>query len=151
MSGDRLRLVQAGSTHLALLEAVHAGCFAEAWDAASFAALIGSGAVAWLALEEERPVGLLVTRLAAGEGEIITIGILPAARRRGLARLLLAHGLAEAGGAGCRMMFLEVGCANAAALALYRAMGFREVGRRRDYYQERTKPPEDALILRKDY
>lgn len=151
MSDRGLRLIQAGTAHLALLEALHADCFVESWGAASFGELIATGAVAWLALEAERPVGLLMTRNVAGEGEIITLGILPAARRRGVARRLLDHGLAEAAGAGCRMIYLEVGCGNAAALALYRSLGFREVGRRRGYYRERDKAPEDAVIMRKDY
>jgi [ribosomal protein S18]-alanine N-acetyltransferase len=151
MSDRSLRLVQAGTAHLALIEALHAECFAESWGAASFGELIASGAIAWLALEGERAVGLLVTRAAVGEGEIITLGILPAARRRGIARRLLEHGLAEAAGAGCRMIYLEVGCGNEAALTLYRTAGFRDVGRRRGYYQQRDKAPEDAVIMRKDY
>lgn len=151
MTEDDLRLVEAGAAHVALLETIHGQCFAESWHQASFAELIGTGAEAWLALAGEQPVGLLVMRQVAGEGEIITLGIVPAARRRGVARRLLEHGLAHAVGAGCRMMFLEVGCGNAAGLALYRALGFREVGRRRGYYQERDKAPEDAVIMRKDY
>jgi ribosomal-protein-alanine N-acetyltransferase len=151
MSAQRLRLVAAGPAHLALLETLHRQCFAEGWSATSFAELLGSGAVAWLALETEQPVGLLLTRLVAGEGEILTIGILPAARGRGVARRLLAHGLAAAVQQGCRMMFLEVGCDNAAALALYAEAGFHAVGHRAGYYQQRDRAPEDAVIMRKDY
>ncbi|RMB58360.1 GNAT family N-acetyltransferase [Tessaracoccus antarcticus] len=58
----------------------------------------------------------------------------PAARRRGLARQLLAAGIgwAEAQGA-CRML-LEVEATNAAALALYATQGFLPIAERRDYY-----------------
>ena len=41
---------------------------------------------------------------------------------------------------------LEVRPSNAAALALYRELGFQPVGRRRDFY---TDPTEDALLLTK--
>lgn len=147
-----LRVVAAGPAHVALLTALHAQCFASSWSAESFAELIGgAGTVAWLALDGDRPVGLLLARVVAGEGEIITIGVVPSSRRRGVARHLLEHALAEAAGAGCRMMFLEVGCGNEPAHALYRAAGFHEVGRRRNYYQTSDAPPEDAVVMRRDY
>ena len=48
------------------------------------------------------------------------------------------------------MAFLtrEVRPSNTAAIALYQGFGFREVGRRRNYYD---LPKEDALILTKYY
>ena len=51
---------------------------------------------------------------------------------------------------GSRLAFLtlEVRPSNAAAIALYRGFGFREAGRRRNYYD---LPKEDALILTKYY
>ena len=147
----RLRLARAGPAHAALLAALHAACFASPWSETSFAELIAGGAVAWLALDGDRPIGLLLARIVAGEGEIITLGVAPAARRHGVARRLLWHWLDTAADAGCRMMFLEVGCGNEPALALYRAAGFHEVGRRRGYYQENAAAPEDAVVMRKDY
>ena len=47
---------------------------------------------------------------------------------------------------GLRFLTLEVRPSNAAALGLYRGMGYREEGRRRDFY---TDPREDALLLTK--
>ena len=51
---------------------------------------------------------------------------------------------------GNRLAFLtlEVRPSNTAAIALYQGFGFREVGRRRNYYD---LPKEDALILTKYY
>jgi [ribosomal protein S18]-alanine N-acetyltransferase len=45
-----------------------------------------------------------------------------------------------------RKIFLEVRVSNAAAIALYRASGFVEIGRRRGYYQN-TNGREDALLM----
>ena len=45
---------------------------------------------------------------------------------------------------GVRTVYLEVGVRNQPARALYEAIGFEEVGRRRRYYAN----GEDALILR---
>jgi ribosomal-protein-alanine N-acetyltransferase len=44
------------------------------------------------------------------------------------------------------VMFLEVAAGNVAALALYRAAGFAEVGRRVRYYADGS----DALVMRRD-
>jgi ribosomal-protein-alanine N-acetyltransferase len=44
-----------------------------------------------------------------------------------------------------REVFLEVRPSNPGAQQLYRNLGFRLVGRRRNYYME---PDEDALVMR---
>ena len=66
-------------------------------------------------------------------------------RRQGLARQLMEHALAEARGAECRSAYLEVRPSNEAALALYAALGFTVVSRRRRYYADTN---EDALVMR---
>ena len=43
------------------------------------------------------------------------------------------------------LCFLEVRAHNAPALALYAALGFESVGRRKNFYKN---PPEDALVMR---
>lgn len=152
MTEGDLKLVAAGAAHAALLAALHGQCFPQGWTAASFAELVAApGAITLVAVAGEEPVGLLLARVAAGEGEILTIGVLPALRRRGVAGRLLAACLPAAARLGCRMMFLEVGVGNEAAVALYAAAGFQEVGRRHDYYREQGGPAEDALVMRKDF
>jgi ribosomal-protein-alanine N-acetyltransferase len=73
-------------------------------------------------------------RVLADEAEILTIGVVPAARRRGIARLLLAELLGIARERGGRDVYLEVRVDNEPARALYRSEGFEEVGVRRGYY-----------------
>ena len=79
--------------------------------------------------------GMLVARCAGGEAEVLTLAVVPAARRRGIGRALLARALAAMNGA---PLFLEVAADNAAAMALYGAAGLRPCGRRRDYYGARA-------------
>ncbi|MBN9620025.1 MAG: ribosomal protein S18-alanine N-acetyltransferase [Actinobacteria bacterium] len=66
--------------------------------------------------------------------EILTVGVVPTARRAGHARVLLADLLAEAVRRGATEVFLEVRVDNDAARALYVSEGFAEVGLRRGYY-----------------
>lgn len=89
-------------------------------------------------------VGIIVTRVAADEAEILNLAVLPTLRRRGLARGLLLTALAAARAFNARRAFLEVRESNLGARAFYSRMGFTEFGRRRAYYQG---PAEDALIL----
>jgi len=131
-----------GPTHAAVLAAIHGAAFPQdAWGAGAFQMQLEMHSV--LGLLDGRG-GLALLRLAADEGEILTIGVLPTMRRQGIARALLEEGLQRARARGVRAIFLEVGVRNRPARALYEATGFKEVGRRRRYYAN----GEDALILR---
>lgn len=66
--------------------------------------------------------------------DILTVGVIPTARRTGAARLMVAELLAEARRRGVVDVFLEVRVDNAAARALYASEGFTEAGVRRGYY-----------------
>ena len=46
-----------------------------------------------------------------------------------------------------RRLHLEVAATNAAALGLYKRLGFEEIGRRKGYYDRPGAPPEDAINL----
>ena len=91
-------------------------------------------------------IGFILSRLAAGEAEILSIAIAPAWRGRKLARPLLDLHLRRLAGLGTRAVFLEVGEHNAPATRLYRRSGFREVGKRQGYYEGKAT----ALVMRRD-
>ena len=94
--------------------------------------------------------GFIVSRLAAGEAEILSVAVAPARRGRGLARKLLDLHLRRLAGLGAVAVFLEVDEDNAPARRLYARAGFREVGRRPAYYARDGAPPANALVLRRD-
>lgn len=149
-SASRLRFDPAPPSAAALLAEMHADAFPDGWTSAAFEDLLRMpGVVALLAFEHDEPVAFLLTRKAADEAEIITVGTRHAAGGRGIGGQLLMQQLAMLGETGVRQVFLEVAVSNRAALALYAKAGFREAGRRKAYYQ-RPEGPEDALILRKD-
>ena len=79
---------------------------------------------------------------------ILNLAVHPERRRRGLARRLLAEGLAQARKLGAELAWLEVRPTNLPALALYASFGFKEVGRRPRYYDDTQ---EDALLLTLDW
>ena len=136
------------SDDLPAAAALHAACFPdEPWDAAQLRQLLAMpGTRAWLAERGAAAAGLLLLRRAADEAEVLTLAVAPGERRRGLGGALLRQGLAAALAEGARRCFLEVAADNTAAQALYARLGFRPVGRRRDYYRQGA----DAVVLRLD-
>lgn len=123
------------------LAALHARAFERPWDAAAIAGLLSSGAAGVMT-----PDGFILWRTAAGESEILTLAVEPAARRQGLGRVLVEAAAKGAKTAGAAALFLEVAEDNAAAITLYQSTGFAEAGRRRGYYKT-ARGPVDALVL----
>ena len=135
---------------LPALAALHGASFADAWSADSLGRLLASpGAFALVAERDGRPAGFVLARNAAGEAEILTLAVSPAARRLGLGRALVGEAARGAAESGATVIFLEVAVANLAARSLYGAFGFEEAGRRKGYYMEDPgSAPGDALVLR---
>jgi ribosomal-protein-alanine N-acetyltransferase len=90
--------------------------------------------------------GMVLARVAADEAEILTLGVVVAARRQGVGRALLQAAMARAAASGAYSMFLEVSVTNHAARGLYKATGFSQVGTRHAYYDDGA----DALVMRAD-
>ncbi|MCW2235586.1 GNAT family N-acetyltransferase [Azospirillum canadense] len=149
---DAVTLQPAGPVEAAVMAALQQACFPDdPWDAHSIATLAGqAGSFAVLALAGEDPVGFVLARVAAEDGEIIAIGVLPDARRGGVGRRLVAAARDGAGRLGATALFLEVAEDNAAARYLYKSCGFFPVGRRPGYYK-RPEGRVAALVLRYSY
>jgi ribosomal-protein-alanine N-acetyltransferase len=145
-----LSILWAAPEHASELAGLHATLFARPWDADSFSRLLmHPGSTSFLARAGTPPqtVGFIVCQLAADEAEILTLGVRKESQRNGVARRLVEAMTRAAKKAEARRLFLEVGQNNNAALALYRGLGFQQVGQRKGYYQHVGGPAEDALVL----
>lgn len=80
------------------------------------------------------------------EGYITDLAVFPKYRRCGVGSDLLRELERRGRELALRFLTLEVRPSNAAALGLYRAMGYWEAGRRPGFY---TDPWEDALLMTK--
>ena len=89
-------------------------------------------------------VAFACAHIVADELMINDLAVDASARRRGIGSGLLRHLIEGARIRGCRRASLEVRPSNAAARALYAALGFEAVGRRPGYYADTG---EDALLL----
>jgi ribosomal-protein-alanine N-acetyltransferase len=93
-------------------------------------------------------VGYGIISVGAGEAHVLNICIAAENRCRGIGRRLLTHLLQAAVRQGARDALLETRPSNAAALRLYRTLGFEQVGTRRGYYQA-VGGREDAIVMKR--
>ena len=91
--------------------------------------------------------GYMCSWIIHEECNILKFACHPQYRRQGIGRLLLRHGLQDAGRMGARIASLEVRPSNTGALSFYAACGFVRAGVRKGYYQETA---EDAVIMEMD-
>jgi len=140
-------ITEAHQRDAAAIAALHAASFKRGWSEDEFYRLLTDrNVVAHRIVIGRTFVGFIISRLAAGEAEILSVAIAPRWRGRGLARPLLDLHLRRLAGLGVRAVFLEVDEQNAPANGLYRRAGFYEVGRRKGYYDGGAT----ALVLRRD-
>ncbi|MFL5298168.1 MAG: GNAT family N-acetyltransferase [Phenylobacterium sp.] len=146
-----MRLVRATAAECHAMAAAHAQAFdAKSWREDEFEDLLdGEGIFGFLA-EGAGAMGVILCRVAAGEMEVLTLGVTPAARRRGVASALLATALPVARELGATQTFLEVAVDNGAAIALYERLGFIRAGLRKGYYDRGEAGFMDALVMRLD-
>ena len=94
------------------------------------------------------PMGYVIVLAGGGRADIVSVAVAPELLRRGVATRLLLFALADLAGEGIEKITLEVAVDNAPALALYKRLDFREVGRRPGYYY-RDRELVDALVMRR--
>jgi ribosomal-protein-alanine N-acetyltransferase len=122
----------------------------EAWTRAGYRAeLSDTRHRAYLVAEDETGalVGWAGVLIAGDQAEILTVGVVPHARRRGIATKLLDALVDRARAKGATELFLEVRVDNAPAQQLYEREGFAVLGRRRGYYDNGRI---DAVVMRRE-
>jgi ribosomal-protein-alanine N-acetyltransferase len=133
---------------------LHREDFPRPWTAAEFSGLIDQSSVfGFVAREVGRKAalaGFVLARLAADEAEILSVAVGRAHRREGLGRELMDAVLRQLHAERASHLVLEVDETNAPALALYRRLGFFEVGKRRNYYVQPGGQATGALVMRRD-
>ena len=148
------RVRPVGTFDLEVVAQLHAASFEEVWGIKAIGEILAMpGAFGLMAAAEAEgdgcePAAFLLARIVAEDCEILSVGVAPAHRRRGFARLLLSQATEFAAASGARRMFLEVAEDNWSARGLYASLGFAPVGRRRDYYR-RTSGHAAALTMRR--
>lgn len=147
-----LSLLWAGPDRSQDIAALHGQLFDPAWSADSLRKMLDEPAITAFVATVTHPaevVGFVIGRMAADEGEILSIGVAPNWQHRGIG-LSMVEGLLRAFAvAGLATAHLEVAADNTLARALYAKAGFEVSGRRKGYYERSLGPPVDAILMRR--
>jgi len=144
-------LSEAGPRDAPALAALHGASFRRGWSEDEFERLLLDRSVlVHRATLGHQPVGFIISRLADGEAEILSVAVARSHQGRGLARRLLDLHMRRLAGLGVRTIFLEVDDDNLPARRLYARSAFRQVGRRDGYYPRPGSAAGAALVLRRD-
>ena len=81
------------------------------------------------------------------EADILTVAVLPAYRRQGIAKEFMRQIEAYAVERQASAMMLEVELSNESAIKLYESLGYMKISVRMDYYG----PGKDAHVMRKEF
>jgi ribosomal-protein-alanine N-acetyltransferase len=131
-----------------LLGELHARAFDKAWSANEIAKLMENTAVFALISRGAEAQGFVMAWAAAGDAELLTVAVVPEARRKGVGASLVTSAGVAALVRGAASMHLEVAEDNAAARALYAKLGYEEAGRRHAYYAGEGGSV-DAIVMRR--
>jgi len=117
------------------------------WTCGNFVDALDNGYICRVDETESGEIrGYAILMPVVDEAELLTIGVAAAQQRKGLGRAILAGMLNAAREKNMRRVLLEVRTSNIAAIALYRSVGFCEIGVRRAYYKN-ANGSEDAITM----
>ena len=116
------------------------------WSEGIFRDCVHVGYCCWVYTQDQQVAGYAVMSIGAAEAHILNLCVAPEQQGCGIGSQMLLHLMELAGQHQAAAVFLEVRPSNKRALKLYYALGFQDVGIRKDYYPDH-KGRENALIL----
>jgi len=135
-------------TDVAEVVAIERSSYQFPWSEGIFRDCLRVGYVCRVVTLSRQVVAYGVMSFGAGEAHILNLCVEQAHRCRGVGRQLLGSLIERASAARMSEAFLEVRPSNTAAIRLYLALGFEQVGMRRGYYQA-VGGREDAAVLKR--
>ena len=123
-------------------------CFSEPWSEEGILEAYRLGTRFFVAETDNLIAGYIGIKAVIDEGYITNIAVFPEFRRRGVAKALLNKVFEFAEEKELSFVSLEVRPSNTEAVSLYEKTGFKEEGRRKNFYR---LPLEDALIMTKRF
>lgn len=142
---DLLHIRPMGKKDLDRVKEIEDVSFPSPWSLSAFEReLKNPWSVAWVYELDKRVVGYLIAWKVADEFHVVNLAVDPQFRNQGIGESLLRYALENA--EGCVWARLEVRRSNWIAQALYRKLGFQEIGIRKQYYSDEN---EDAIVMEK--
>lgn len=144
-----MKIIPMNESHVAQVAGLEKQCFSDPWSENSVASELENPLSLWLIAEEDGAVcGYVGSQTVLDETDMMNIAVHPDCRRKGIAAALITELVSRLKARGSRVLRLEVRESNFSAIALYEALGFTQLGLRKNYYRN---PKENALILGKEW
>ena len=134
--------------HIKDIAKLEALCFSEPWSEEGILEAYRLGTKFFVAESDKNLMGYIGIKAVIDEGYITNVAVYPKYRGIGVATALINKVFDFAKEKGLSFVSLEVRASNTAAVSLYEKTGFKEEGRRKDFYR---LPREDALIMTKRF
>ena len=140
-----IRIIKAEKENTSDIFLIEQSCFSIPWTEQSICDSVGIDSNYFnIAYADGKPAGYMSMQLAAGEGDIMRVAVLPEYRRLGIGRALLKECFLSTKP---DIVFLDVRENNVPAVRLYESFGFEKTGIRKNYY---SNPTENAVIMKND-
>lgn len=137
------------ANHVAAIAELETLCFSDPWPEAAIVPELTNPLSLWLvAMDGDRLAGYIGSQTVMEETDMMNVAVHPDYRRQGIGEQLILSLVEKLKARGSRILRLEVRASNEAAQKLYEKLGFRQLGRRKNYYRH---PKEDGLILGKEW
>lgn len=132
-------------SHVSETAKIEKECFSNPWSEDSLREeLKNVHARFFVALVDGNVAGYIGAHNVLGEVYITNVAVSAAYRRQGVAEKLIKTLVDTSFGEKADFITLEVRQSNSAAIGLYTKMGFKEAGKRKNFYEN---PREDALLM----
>lgn len=131
---------------LAEISRIEPTIYSHPWTLGNFNDSLNAGYSAWVMEIAGDIVGYALVMMVLDEAHLLNLSVAKPFQGQGLGRTLLAHMVDVSRRHQAANMFLEVRASNSKAIFLYEAMGFCEMGIRRNYYPTKTGR-EDAVLM----
>jgi len=119
------------------------------WTEGIFNDCIRVGYECWLAMMKDDVIAHAVISVAAGESHILNISIDPDHQNKGIGKQFIEFLVDIAKSKQASVIMLEVRPSNVRAISCYNAVGFNEIGCRKNYYPA-ADGKEDALLFARE-
>lgn len=145
---SNIQIIPIELRHISEIARLEDLCFSEPWSEEGILEAYRLGTKFFVAEKSKQLMGYIGVKAVIDEGYITNVAVYPQYRRMGVAAALLNKVFGYAKEKRLSFVSLEVRASNTAAVSLYEKTGFKEEGRRKDFYR---LPREDALIMTKRF
>lgn len=141
-------VLKANDSHIKAIADLEKECFSVPWSENTVKEAMMGNTEFFVAQKGERIIGYIGISCVLDEGYITNLAVTESERKKGIGTALLNRVFSLAKDEKLSFISLEVRESNRNAVSLYTALGFKEEGKRKNFY---VSPKEDALILTKRF